>query len=247
MSQTTLGATSTFTTDAMSAGSAVLTSTLNPFNASMVGYNISVANAAAGTTSGANGTITIAQKILTTASNIFTSGMVGLWVKVPGAGPAAGDLITTIAVFTNPGSVTLTDAAGTSVTTAVITVYNAALATTIASFQSAGQVTLNASPVVAVLNQSVTVFWGGSVTMDTSAYPYVVFESPLSGGDTVTVKVNLPDGMTAVVANDINGVNTGLSGTNPARVYTGGPTYLLTKVGTASQAPLYVDLGTRTV
>lgn len=247
MSQISLASTTTIATDAMTANSAALTSSLNPFNAAMVGYNVSVANAAAGTTSGANGSITSGLKVLTTVSNIFTSGMVGLWVSIPGAGPAGATLFTTITQFNNAGSVNVNDAASTTVTTSVITVYNAALTGTVSSFQSASQITLSAAPVVAVANQTVTLSFGGSVTVDTSSYPYVTFSSPLSGGDTVTIKVFLPDGQTAPVANDINGVNTGLSGANPVRVFYGGPTYLLTKVGVASTAPLYADFGTRMV
>ena len=248
MSQETLSKALVSVTDGVAtAGSPVLTSASAPFIAQMAGYSVTVANVAAGTQSAGNGHLTIAQKVLTTASNIFTAGMAGLWVKVPGAGTAGGDLITTIATFTNAGSVTLTDAAATSVTTAVITVYDGTLTTTILSVDSASQVTLAANATVANAAAAVTIAFAGSVDINTSAYPYVVFSSPLSGGDTVTVKVVLPDSMSAVVADDINGVRTGLSGTNPARIFFGGATYRLTKVGAGSTASIYADFGTKEV
>jgi len=248
MGQISLGGKPLTVTDgAMSSGSATLTSASAPFTSTMVGYNVTVFGGAAGTTANGNGTITNGLKVLTSVSAPFTAGMVGNHIKVVGAGAGGTDLITTIAVFTSTSSVTLTDAAGTTVTTANIVIYNGTLSSTISTYVSATQVTLAATSAADTSSASTTIYWGGSATVDTSGYQYVVFSSNLTSTDTVTIKVVLPDGAAAVVANDFNGTSTGLSSSRQCRLFYGGPTYKLTKVGTAGQAEVFVDFCTKAV
>jgi hypothetical protein len=86
----------------------------------------------------------------------------------------------------------------------------------------------------------------GDFTLDTAAYPVVTISAPLTNADTVAVGVFLPDGNTAVVATDVNGVITGLTAAVPSRVYPGGPTYVLTSTTTADTG-IYADFGSRRV
>lgn len=65
-----------------------------------------------------DGAITSGAAVLTSASNPFASGDVGRNIIVRGAGTAGADLYTTIASYTNAGSVTLTANAGTTVSSA---------------------------------------------------------------------------------------------------------------------------------
>ncbi len=78
-------------------------------------------------------------------------------------------------------------------------------------------------------------------------YPFVVFSCPLTSTDVVLVSVALPDGLSPVVAPDVNGVITGLDASNPSRVYFGGPNYVLTRTNHASAVGIYADLGSRRV
>lgn len=86
----------------------------------------------------------------------------------------------------------------------------------------------------------------GAFILDTAAYPVVTISAPLTNADTVAVAVFLPDGNTAVVAADVNGVTTGLTASKPSRVYTGGPTYVLTPT-TSADTGIYADFGSRRV
>lgn len=87
---------------------------------------------------------------------------------------------------------------------------------------------------------------GATVSEDTQAYQYVTFSAPgLAGGETCSVSVQVPDGLTAVAARDVNGTATGLTASNPTRTYFGGPTYELVLSATASDCGLYVDFGGR--
>lgn len=62
-----------------------------------------------------DGAMTAASATLTSASNPFAAGDVGRQIIVRGAGAAGGDLSTTIQNFGSAGSVTLANAAGTTV------------------------------------------------------------------------------------------------------------------------------------
>ena len=87
---------------------------------------------------------------------------------------------------------------------------------------------------------------GTTATQDTQSYQYVTFSAPaLAGGETCSVSVAVPDGMTAVAAKDVNGTATGLTATNPTRTYFGGPQYKLVLSTTASNCGLYADFGGR--
>jgi hypothetical protein len=79
-----------------------------------------------------DGAITASDATLTSASNPFTSGDVGRAIIVRGAGTSGADLVTTIASFTNSGSVELTDNAATTVTGAGV-LWDARAADTMAS------------------------------------------------------------------------------------------------------------------
>jgi hypothetical protein len=67
-----------------------------------------------------DGAITSGDATLTSASNPFTSADVGSTVIVRGAGSAGADLVTTVASYTNAGSVELTANASTTVTGAKV-------------------------------------------------------------------------------------------------------------------------------
>lgn len=69
----------------------------------------------------AGGAVTASATAYTNATAAFTSADVGKRIVVAGAGAAAAPLITTIAAYVSPTAVTLTDAAGTTVTDAVTT------------------------------------------------------------------------------------------------------------------------------
>ena len=88
---------------------------------------------------------------------------------------------------------------------------------------------------------------GNSNPISTNGYRHVAFTSNVSSTDTVTVNVNLPDGNTPVLAPDINGVYTGLAVAAPTRWYIGGVDYILSKVGTAAAATVYMycDVGSQ--
>lgn len=70
------------------------------------------------TVNGANGIMTAGSAVLLTSSGNFTYSDVGALITVTGAGVSGADLITTIAAYTSPTSVTLLSTAGTSVATA---------------------------------------------------------------------------------------------------------------------------------
>ena len=57
------------------------------------------------------------------------------------------------------------------------------------------------------------------------------------------MSVLVPDSQTPIAARDVNGVNTGLTGTNPTRTYFGGPTYQLVLGVTGGLCGVYVDFG----
>lgn len=81
---------------------------------------------------------------------------------------------------------------------------------------------------------------GSSNPIPTNGYRMVAFTSNVSVTDTVTVNANLPDGNAAVLAPDVNGVYTGLAVAAPTRWYNGGMDYVVTKVGTAAAATVYM-------
>lgn len=87
---------------------------------------------------------------------------------------------------------------------------------------------------------------GTTVLQETGNYQYVTFSAPaLAGGETCSVSVAVPDGLTNVVAKDVNGTATGLTASNPTRTFFGGPTYSLVLSATASNCGLYADFGGR--
>jgi len=70
---------------------------------------------------GASGaSISAASAALVMASNTFSVNDIGKAIKVPGAGAAAADLVTTIAGYTDPKNVTLADDAGTTVSSVAV-------------------------------------------------------------------------------------------------------------------------------
>lgn len=75
--------------------------------------------------SAADGHITSAAAILSSATAVFVASDVGRRVTVPGAGAAGATLDTTIITFTDSTHVVLNVNAGTTVTTAIITLYDA--------------------------------------------------------------------------------------------------------------------------
>jgi hypothetical protein len=87
---------------------------------------------------------------------------------------------------------------------------------------------------------------GTTVIVDSQSYQFIIFSAPaLAGGETCSVSINVPDGLTAVAAADIAGVTTGLTASNPTRVFFGGPQYKLVLSTTASNCGLYADFGSR--
>jgi hypothetical protein len=224
-----------------------LTTTIASFTDS---GHVELTDAAVTTVTGADVTITVdATSLSCDTSAPFTMAMVGADIVVAGADTGGDDLFTTIATYVSAKSVTLTAPAVTSVNNATVTLHNIYnLSTSILSVDSATQVTLN-DPSAAGFDftaANVTISWAGAAYLDTSGYPFVTFSAPLSS-DTISVKVFLPDGQSAVLANDVNGVNTGLSSTHPSRTYFGGPTYALEISGTDDGASLYCDYGSRAV
>lgn len=94
-----------------------ITANTNNYNPS-AGINDGVSGAA-------NGSITSGQAVLTSAVYPpFSSASIGSCIKVAGAGAAGADLVATISGYTNATTVTLDTNAGTTVTTANVTVYN---------------------------------------------------------------------------------------------------------------------------
>lgn len=87
---------------------------------------------------------------------------------------------------------------------------------------------------------------GATVSVDTSNYQYVTFSAPgLAGAETCSVSIHVPDGLTDVVARDVNGTTTGLTSSVLTRTFFGGPTYTLVLSATASDCGLYADFGGR--
>ncbi len=87
---------------------------------------------------------------------------------------------------------------------------------------------------------------GATVNTETSNYQYVTFSAPgLAGAETCSVSVHVPDGLTDVVALDVNGSAGGLTATNPTRTYFGGPNYKLVLSATVANCGLYADFGGR--
>jgi hypothetical protein len=224
-----------------------LTTTIASFTNS---GHVELTDAATTTVTGADVTITVDATVLSCDTSApFTMAMVGKVVGVAGADTGGDDLFTTIATYVSATVVTLTAPAVTSVNNATVTLQNVyTLNSSVASVDSSTRVTL-ADVSAAGFDftaATVTIFWAGKAYQETSAYPYVTFSAPLSA-DTISVKIFLPDGQSAVLANDVNGVNTGLSSTHPSRTYFGGPTYALEISGTDDGASLYCDFGSRTV
>ncbi len=89
---------------------------------------------------------------------------------------------------------------------------------------------------------------GATVNIDTSNYQYVTFSAPgLAGAETCSVSVHVPDGLTDVVARDVNGTTTGLTSSALTRTFFGGPNYKLVLSATAGNCGLYADFGGRVV
>lgn len=69
------------------------------------------------------------------------------------------------------------------------------------------------------------------------------------GGNTttesVTVKINMPDGQTNPTARDVNGNAASYASPGGSQVFFGGPSYVITKTGTIATAGVYVDFGGR--
>jgi hypothetical protein len=87
---------------------------------------------------------------------------------------------------------------------------------------------------------------GATVNDDTGAYQYVTFTAPgLATTETCSVSILVPDGLTPVVAKDVNGSTGGLTATTKTRTYFGGPTYVLVLSATAGNCGLYADFGGR--
>ncbi len=148
---------------AIASGSAILSAATPRFTAADVGKAITiqgagVAGAALVTTissasiSVSDGSITSTMTTLTSATGPFVAGDVGSVVTITGAGPAGGVLTTRITVYNSATSVTVADAASTTVAgTGVIT------------YQSAYQVTLAATASTSVASGGVG-SWSPTVT-----------------------------------------------------------------------------------
>jgi len=87
---------------------------------------------------------------------------------------------------------------------------------------------------------------GTTVIQDSQSYQYITFSAPgLAGAETCSVSINVPDGLTAVVAKDVNGSSAGLTAASPTKTYFGGPEYKLVLSTTAANCGLYADFGGR--
>lgn len=89
-------------------------------------------------TSVADGAITVNTKILTSATAAFTAASVGQTVTIAGAGPGAALLTATITGFTNSTTVTISVAAGTTVSGATTTFYQPVVAQVVQFYKQSG-------------------------------------------------------------------------------------------------------------
>jgi hypothetical protein len=89
-------------------------------------------------TSVADGAITVNTKTLTSATAAFTAASVGQTVTVAGAGTAGGLLTATITAYTNSTTVTLSIAAGTTVSGATTTFYQPVVAHVVQFYKQSG-------------------------------------------------------------------------------------------------------------
>ena len=81
---------------------------------------------------------------------------------------------------------------------------------------------------------------GSSAIISTGNYErFYIVGSVLAGAETVTVNTILPDGVAAVATQDVNN-STGLTATNPTRVYFGGPDIQVSKSATAGACGVYL-------
>lgn len=63
--------------------------------------------------------------------------------------------------------------------------------------------------------------------------------------ESVTVKIQVPDGQTAPTALDVNGNAASFASPGASQTFFGGPGYLITKTGTIAATGVYVDFGGR--
>ena len=137
------------------AGNATVTTDVaNLVPASAKGFRIRIPGVGASSFTGA----TINGTHLTTLGETFTPSMVGQPVTVNGAGPAGGNLVTTIAKYTSPSDVTLTAAATTNLSgTATGFACGAILDTYITGYTDNQHFTVATAPVVSASGKVPTI------------------------------------------------------------------------------------------
>lgn len=90
------------------------------FRAAVSSTNVTI-TAIAGANTYTDGVISSGSKVFTSSAATFTAADVGKSIRVAGAGPAAGNLITIIDVYTSAHQVSLLAAAGTTASSATFT------------------------------------------------------------------------------------------------------------------------------
>lgn len=80
---------------------------------------------------------------------------------------------------------------------------------------------------------------------DGSVTPGAAPPSSNTTAESVTVKIQVPDGQTPPVARDVNGNAASFSNPSGTQTFFGGPCYLIATTGTVSGAGVYVDFGGR--
>lgn len=80
---------------------------------------------------------------------------------------------------------------------------------------------------------------------DGSVTPGAAPPSSNTTTESVTVKIQVPDGQTPPVARDVNGNAASFSNPSGTQTFFGGPCYLIATTGTVSGAGVYVDFGGR--
>ncbi len=89
---------------------------------------------------------------------------------------------------------------------------------------------------------------GGAITTfvdDGSVTPGAAPPASNTTAESVTVKLNVPDGQTAPAVLDVNGNAATFANPSATHVLFGGPSYLIATTGTVSGAGVYVDFGGR--
>jgi len=166
---------------AMTAGSAVLISASGSFSSADVGKYIQVIGAGRGGSSGV-GSMAIGSNVLISSSGGFASSDVGRGIVVLGAGAGGSNLVTTIAGYQSPNTVTLSTSAGGSVSGATYYYGAMTLEGTIQSVQSATTVTLSTAAAATISNA--TYSYG---TDNHAAFQSAVDSVGQTGGGTVNV------------------------------------------------------------